>query len=198
VADGGTSTVTAANTNGPAMADGIYELHGILGLSGGVITAGPKGGDISGSAKGGNDLLASTTTGLADATTNAALRGIAYTDLTAGLLGANKLTASADGNYTTTSTTVTGPSNATGNVSVGGLIGNPMGTPNTAILSGDVSAIAKLSNTVLATAVTGAATAEAIGNAVGISGYNINILGSGTISAQVISNTSTSASTVTV
>jgi len=61
-----------------------------------------------------------------------------------------------------------------------------------------VSAIAKLNNTVLATAVTGAATATATGDAVGISGYNIHILGSGTISAQVVSDTSTSASTVTV
>ena len=198
VADGGTSTVTAANTNGPAMADGIYELHGIFGAPGGVITAGPKGGDISGTAKGGNDLLASTTTGLAEATTIATLRGIGSTDLTAGLLGANKLIASAEGDYGTTSTSVTGDSNAIGNVVVGGLIGNAFGAPSTATLSGDVSAIAKLSNTVLATAVTGAATATATGDAVGISNYNIQILGSGTISAQVISNTSTSASTVTV
>jgi len=198
VADAGTSTVTAANTNGPATATGSYGVEGILGVPGGTITAGPKGGDITGTAAGNNDLLASTTTGAAVATTDATLRGIAYTDLTAGLLGANKLTASAEGDYSTTSTTVTGPSEATSNVLVGGLIGNASGPLNTATLSGDVSAIAKLNNTVLATAVTGAATATATGDAVGISGYNIHILGSGTISAQVVSDTSTSASTVTV
>ena len=46
--------------------------------------------------------------------------------------------------------------------------------------------------------VNGSASAHASGDAVGISGYAIHILGSGIISAQVSSNTITSASTVTV
>jgi hypothetical protein len=198
LADAGKATVTATNTTGRAEANGHYDVAGITGERGATVTAGPKGGDITGTAKGSGDLLADTTTGRADATTKAELFGISHTDLFGGLLGANKLTASADANYSTTSTTVTGNADADGHVNVGALIGNAWGPPHTATLSGDVDAVAKLVNTVTATAVHGSASAHASGDAVGISGYEINIIGSGVISAKVSSDTTTSASTVTV
>jgi hypothetical protein len=77
---------------------------------------------------------------------------------------------------------------------VGGLIGDG----NTAKLDGNVTGIATLSNTVLATTVSGSATAIANSNAVGIGGYDINILKDGVITASATSNTIATANTVTV
>ena len=138
-ADAGTATVEATNTTGRAEAHGNYDVAGILGERGATITAGPLGpstnpldpvrSDIKGSASGKGVLLASTTTGRADASTHADLLGIGHTDLTAGLKGANLISARADGDYTTTSTTVTGDADADGHVSVGALIGNAWAPP---------------------------------------------------------------------
>jgi hypothetical protein len=57
-----------------------------------------------------------------------------------------------------------------------------------------VNAQATLSNTVVASTVTGAATATAVSNAVGLSGYNVTIIGSGNLIAGASSTSLTSAS----
>lgn len=77
---------------------------------------------------------------------------------------------------------------------VAGLLGHW----NSASLSGNLNASAVLTNTVFASTVTGAATANASSDAVGIYGYHVNILQSGDITASAVSNTSAIANTVTV
>ena len=57
-----------------------------------------------------------------------------------------------------------------------------------------MNAQATLSNTVVASTVTGAATATAVSNAVGLSGYNVTIIGSGNLIAGASSTSLTTAS----
>jgi hypothetical protein len=68
---------------------------------------------------------------------------------------------------------------------------------NSLTLSGNLDAIAQLSNTVTASSVTGNATASATSSVVGLSGYDVQILGSGVINASAISNSVVTASSVT-
>ena len=192
-ADMGTALLTADTVTGNATASGSFLVGGLDGEDGASIKAGPKGGDITGSAKGAADLLANTVSGDAVAETSGDLVGIRSIDLLGGQVGANQITASAEGNYLTTSTAVTGDADASSHVDVGGLIGDG----NTASLSGSIDAMASLVNSVFATTVTGSATAIASGDVVGISGYDIHILGSGSIKASVTSETTTIASSVT-
>jgi hypothetical protein len=192
-ADMGTALLTADTVTGDATASGSFLVAGLDGEDGAWIKAGPKGGDISGTARGAGDLLANTVSGDAVAETSADLVGIRSIDLLGGLVGANQITASAEGDYLTTSTAVTGDADAFSDVTVGGLIGEG----NTASLSGSIEAMASLVNSVFASTVTGSATAIASGDVVGISGYDIHILGSGSIKASVNSETATIASSVT-
>lgn len=192
-AEMGTALLTADTVTGDATATGSFLVAGLDGEDGALIQAGPKGGDISGSARGAGDLLANTVSGNAFADTSADLVGIRSIDLLGGQVGANAITARAEGDYLTTSTAVTGDADAISHVDVGGLIGDG----NVASLSGDIEAMASLVNSVFATTVTGSATAIASGDVVGISGYDIHILGSGSIKATVSSETATIASSVT-
>lgn len=192
-ADMGTALLTADTVTGNATASGSFLVGGLDGEDGASIKAGPKGGDISGSAQGGGDLLANTVSGDALALTTGDLVGIRSIDLLGGQVGANQITASAEGDYLTTSTAVSGDADAISRVAVGGLIGDG----NTASLSGSIDAMASLVNSAFASTVTGSATAIASGDVVGISGYDIHILGSGSIKASVTSETSTIASSVT-
>lgn len=192
-ADSLTALLTADTVTGDATATGSFLVAGLDGVDGALIKAGPKGGDISGSATGAGDLLANTVSGDAFADTSADLVGIRSIDLLGGQVGANQITARAEGNYLTTSTAVTGDAAANSQVDVGGLIGDG----NLASLSGSIDAIASLVNSAFATTVTGSATAVASGDVVGISGYDIQILGSGSIKATVSSDITTIASSVT-
>lgn len=199
-ASGGVAAVKATGVSGDAAAFGSFDLAGIMGQGSSSIVAGPKGGNITGQV--GTALLpgsqglvtADATTGNTTTSTVADLYGIKAINLEAGLIGTNTISALANGKYTTTSTSVTGNADAHGDVSVGGLIGSG----NTAKLSGNVSGTALLSNTVTASTVSGSATASASGDAVGIGGYSIEIIGSGAITAVANSTTVASASTVSV
>jgi len=62
--------------------------------------------------------------------------------------------------------------------------------------SGNILAVAQLTNTVTATTVYGNAVASATADAVGLSGYNVTIIGSGQLNASAISNASSLASSV--
>ena len=199
-ASGGVAAVKATGVSGDAAAFGTFDLAGIMGQGSSSIVAGPKGGNITGQVgtalvPGSQGLVtADATTGNTTTSTVADLYGIKAINLEAGLIGTNTISALANGKYTTTSTSVTGNADAHGDVSVGGLIGSG----NTAKLSGNVSGTALLSNTVTASTVSGSATATASGDAVGIGGYSIEIIGSGAITAVANSTTVASASTVSV
>ena len=84
-------------------------------------------------------------------------------------------------------------STASSNASIFGI----NGWGNSLTLSGNLDAIAQLSNTVTASSVTGNATASATSSVVGLSGYDVQILGSGVINASAISNSVVTASSVT-
>jgi len=190
--------VTATNTTGSTTANGIFNAEGIDGSVGTTglassIKAGPLAGSIFGQAASGGDVLATTVTGPAWASTYADVAGISNADLTAGLVGTNQITGSAIGRYTTTSSSVNNDSTASSDASIFGL----HGLGNSLTLSGNLDAIAQLSNTVTASSVTGNATASANSSVVGLSGYDVQILGSGVINASAISNSVVSASSVT-
>ena len=193
--DGGVSELLAAATTGPATASGSYAIFGITAPDEATasVKAGPLGGNILGRAIGEAALGSSTTTGAAETDNSAVLIGIHKVDLAAGLLGGtNSIRGLAGGVYDATSAAVTGDSTADSNVKVAGLLGHG----NTAVVDGNVSGIATLSNTVLATTVSGAASATSTSEAIGIGGYNINILKDGVITASAISNSSSTANSV--
>ena len=97
------------------------------------------------------------------------------------------------GDFDATATSVKGDSTASSDVNAYGIFGNGSDTIN---LSGGISAIAQLSNTVTATSVAGNAIASATSDTVGLSGYNVSIIGSGTLNASAISNSQSVASSV--
>jgi hypothetical protein len=190
--------VTATNTTGQTTANGYFDAAGIAGTLGTSvpatsIKAGPTGGDIKGQAASAGDVLSSTITGPASAGTYAQVSGISNADLTAGLVGTNQILGSAVGRFTTTSSSVNNDSTASSNASIFGI----NGWGNSLTLSGNLDAIAQLSNTVTASSVTGNATASANSSVVGLSGYDVQILGSGVINASAISNSVVTASSVT-
>jgi hypothetical protein len=190
--------VTATNTTGQTTAQGYFDAAGIAGTLGTSvpstsIKAGPTGGDIKGQAASAGDVLSSTITGPASAGTHAQVSGISNADLTAGLVGTNQILGSAVGRFTTTSSSVNDDSIASSDASIFGI--NGLG--NSLTLSGNLDAIAQLSNTVTASSVTGNATASATSSVVGLSGYDVQILGSGVINASAISNSVVTASSVT-
>ena len=97
------------------------------------------------------------------------------------------------GKFDSAATAVTGNATGVSNVKVNGIFGSGS-TNNTITTSGNVNAQATLSNTVVASTVTGAATATAVSNAVGLQGYNVTIIGSGNLIAGASSTSLTSAS----
>jgi len=207
----GPLNVTATNTTGESEAYGKFDAAGIEGSAGRhrgdderggshnatLIQAGPNGGNIVGQAASYGNVLATTVTGEAEAKTKSLVTGISNADLQAGLVipaggVPNVITGTAVGQYTTTSASTTGDSEAKSHADIFGLLGDH----NSLTVNGDLNAIAQLTNTVTATSVTGNATAEACGSVVGISGYDVQILGSGSITASAINNTTATASTV--
>lgn len=207
----GPLNVTATNTSGDSEAYGKFDAAGIEGSAGGhggdeerggshnatLIQAGPNGGNIVGQAASYGNVLATTVTGEAEAKTKSLVTGISNADLQAGLVipaggVPNVITGTAVGQYTTTSASTTGDSEAKSHADIFGLLGDH----NSLTVNGDLNAIAQLTNTVTATSVTGNASAEACGSVVGISGYDVQILGSGSITASAINNTTATASTV--
>ncbi len=203
--------VVASNTNGAANASGGFDAAGIIGNSpynmptegaltpttegATTIKAGPNAGNITGYAESKGSVQATTETGPAFAETGATLVGIGHANLFAGQVGSNLVAGTALGTFDTKSSATTGDASSISAVDVYGLLGDLYN--NTINLSGDLTAIATLSNTVTATTTTGNALASASGNVVGLSGYDVTIHGSGVINASAISNTVATASTVT-
>lgn len=194
------ATSTTTTTSGNAAFKVDQGAMGIMGSgamgpsaptssSGGSSIGSGLGGDIRGTGQGSASGQASTITGDALGSTHAWIAGIKNVDLKA-----TNVIASATGIYDSKALAVTGDATASSDVGVAGLIGHD----NVAKLSGNLTASAVLSNTVLATTTTGAASAMAHGNAVGIQGYDINVLSSGIINASAISTTNVTATSVSL
>jgi hypothetical protein len=194
--------ITATTTIGTANANGTFTVMGIQGLSSGGTTliAGANDGDITGNAFGGASLVASSvgnsSTGNATATVGTSnIVGIQDVDMVGGQVGTNTISGLGVGDFDVVATSVKGNANGNSDVNVYGIFdtaGN-YGTINT---SGNVSAIARLTNTVTATSVSGSATAVATSNAVGLSGYDVTIIGSGTLYAGGLAHSTSTASSV--
>jgi len=193
--------VTASTTAGAANAGGSFDTTGILGAGPlTVLTAGPNGGNIFGTAIGGAKVIASTTegaalTGIGDTNAFAAsgatdIVGIQNVNMVGGQVGTNNIVGSGFGKFDSAATAVKGDATGVSNVKVNGILG----TGNAITTSGNVNAQATLSNTVVASTVTGAATATAVSKAVGREGYNVTIIGSGNLIAGASSTSLTSAS----
>jgi hypothetical protein len=169
-----------------------------------LLTAGPLGGNVVGQAFAGLNTVA-TTTGdprsigaTADnsvAEVDAILAGIQDVDILGGMVGArNAITGSSQGVFETFASSVKGDALANSDVSAYGIRdADGDGVINT---SGGIQAIATLSNTVVARSVNGNAVAVATGSVVGLSGYSITIMGSGSLVARAESNTSSMAGSV--
>jgi hypothetical protein len=195
--------LTASTTFGAANAGGSFDTTGILGNgTGTVLTAGPNGGNIFGTAIGGAKVIASTTegaalTGIGDTNAFAAsgatdIVGIQNVNMIGGQVGTNNIVGSGFGKFDSAATAVKGDATGVSNVNVNGILG---GTANNSITtSGNVNAQATLSNTVVASTVTGAATATAVSNAVGLQGFTVTIIGSGNLIAGANSSSITTAS----
>ena len=201
--------VSAETTTGDATATADFEAAGIAkrglvtpgevetqtnGRS--LIQAGPLGGSISGQSQAGGQTSALAVSGQANASTSARLDGIDGSgglDLQAGLIGTNLVQGKANGAFETKSITVTGDATASGDATAFGILGDGMGK---ILLSGNLEAMAALTNTVMAMTTTGNASAFANTQVVGLQGYDVQILGSGTLTASAMSNTSSFASTV--
>jgi len=161
-----------------------------------LIQAGPLGGSISGVSQAGGQNSALAVSGQANASTTARLDGIDGSgglDLQAGLIGNNLVQGKATGAFETKSITVSGDAFANGDATAFGILGDGLGK---ILLSGNLEAMAALTNTVMAMTTTGNASATANTQVVGLQGYDVQILGSGTLTASAMSNTSSFASTV--
>lgn len=161
-----------------------------------LIQAGPLGGSISGVSQAGAQTSSLAVSGQANATTTARLDGIDGSgglDLQAGLIGNNLVQGKASGAFETKSITVNGDATANGGATAFGILGDGLGK---ILLSGNLEAMAALTNTVMAMTTTGNASATANTQVVGLQGYDVQILGSGTLTASAMSNTSSFASTV--
>jgi len=198
--------ITAAAVSDNATATGLFSGAGISGVDGqeATITAGPRGGDISGQVFAGANLLAATTgsatgSGGGDATATISpsnLYGIRDVNLIGGqATSANSVLGTASGDFNTTAISVAGNATGRSDVNAYGIFGGTA-APSTIVTNGGISAIARISNTVTASTVRGNATAIATSNVVGLSNTNIHIIGSGNIIGSAISNTSTIASSV--
>ena len=193
--------VTAAAVSDDATATGLFDGAGIFGVDSGAatITAGPRDGDITGQVFAGGNVVASTTGDAAGDNATATISpsglfGISNVDLIGGQVGTNSVRGTATGDFDATATSVAGNATGTSDVSAYGIFGGA--TDNSLTVSGGVSAIAQLSNTVTATSVSGNAVATATSNAVGLSDYNVTIIGNGSLTASASSQASSIATSV--
>jgi hypothetical protein len=193
----------ATTTSGLAQAGGTFDTTGILGSgSDTVLTAGPNDGSITGSAYGGARVIASSTGGNASTAISndtsfggvdsTDIVGIQNVDMFGGMVGTNNIVGTGYGKFDSAATSVAGTATGLSNVNVNGILSS--GADNSIVTSGNVNAQATLVNTVVASSVSGAASATATGNVVGLSGFNVSIIGSGNIVAGASSTTLSTAS----
>ena len=176
------------------------QAAGISGVDGGtLLTAGPSDGDVTGQALAGANLVARTigdpasttaTTDNAIATLQSStISGIENVDILGGMVGSNLVRGTAFGDFDVLAESVKGAATGSSTATSYGVF-DADGDGNIT-LSGNVRAIAQLSNTVTARTIEGNATATATGDAIGLGGYSVTIIGSGSMTASA-SNTSRS------
>ena len=200
----------ASSVSEAASVNGSFSAAGVRGSDAGagagnqtVLAAGPLDGDVQGQAIGGGRLVASSTGDAflsgrdPDATATASvlpseLVGLRDADIFGGQVGTNAVRGTAFGKFDTLATSTRGDALANSDVDAYGIFDqNGDGVIRTA---GNLQAIATLTNNVLATTVHGNATASATSDAVGLSGYTVELIGGGTLTATA-SSTAVSSST---
>jgi hypothetical protein len=202
--------VTSTTTDGTSYAKGLVDSSGIIGTDSGtnssigltqsLLTAGPLGGDVIGQSITGMAVLANTvgTVGTltydASSEMNATISGLQNVDILGGQVGVNLIKGTTTGDYDSTAITINGDAQASGIVNGYGIF--DADNDGFITTSGNIQAISNLLNTVVASSVAGSATATATTTAVGIGGYNITILGSGTLTANATGLSESTASSV--
>ena len=156
-----------------------------------MLTAGPNGGNVTGQAVAGANLVATTigdptATSATDDDATATLdsstvRGLFDVDILGGMVGTNTVNGVAVGDFDVTADSIKGAATGSSDADAYGIF-NDAGDGNIT-LSGNIDAIAQLTNTVTARTIEGTASATATGDAIGLGGYSINIIGSGVITA---------------
>ena len=120
------------------------------------------------------------------------MNGINNVAITGGQSGSNLVDGRAIGVFDTNASSTTGDAHASSHTQAKGMAGGP----NNASNNGTFYGLAELSNTVVASTVTGAASATATGSAIGIDQYNLSMAGDGVISANASVNSVASSSTI--
>ena len=198
----------ASTTSNDATAVGDFDSAGILGLdlagvgagNQTVLTAGPTDGDVTGQGLAGVNAVASTignpgTTGdnaIADLV--GSVSGIQDVDILGGMQGINTVKGTSFGDFDASASSIAGDATAASNTDAYGIFDD--NGDGAITLSGNIVAQAVLSNTVMASSVNGNASATATGDAIGMGGYDITILGSGSFTASANSSSDSDASSV--
>ena len=197
----------ASTTSNDATAVGDFNSAGILGLDltttagdGTILTAGPTDGDVTGQGLAGVNAVASTignpgTTGdNAIADLAGSVSGIQDVDILGGMQGINTVKGTSFGDFDASASSIAGDATAASNTDAYGIFDS--NGDGSITLSGNIVAQAVLSNTVMASSVNGNASATATGDAIGMGGYDITILGSGSFTASANSSSDSDASSV--
>ena len=164
-----------------------------------LLIAGPVRGDVSGQAMAVGQVTASTigrtSADTATATnTLSQLFGLQNVDIVAGLTGTNLVKGTAFGDFGVNAVSVAGDSKATSNSDVYGIF-DESGKGNIN-LSGNLNAIAQLTHNASTKSVAGKSSSDARGGAIGLSGYEVNLITSGNLVASAFSRSESSASSV--
>ncbi len=181
------------------VADGAGQ---IAGAHSGRITpaAGPTDGDITGQGLAGVNAVASTIGSLTSTTDNAianltgSVSGIEEVDIFGGMQGINTVKGTSFGDFDASASSIAGDATAASNTDAYGIFDS--NGDGAITLSGNIVAQAVLSNTVMASSVNGNASATATGDAIGMGGYDVTILGSGSFTASANSSVDSDASSV--
>lgn len=197
--------VLASTTSEDATAYGIFDSAGILGLDptgtagdGTILTAGPTDGDVTGQGLAGVNAVASTIGNAAGDNAIADLvgsvSGIQDVDILGGMQGINTVKGTSFGDFDASASSIKGDATAASNTDAYGIFDS--NGDGAITLSGNIVAQAVLSNTVMASSVNGNASATATGDAIGMGGYDVTILGSGSFTASANSSVDSDASSV--
>lgn len=195
--------VTASAVSDDATAIGVFSGSGISGIDGfeNQITAGAKGGDITGQVFAGGTVMASTIGKVIGNVAYATIQpstivGISDVDLIGGQAVSSMIKGSAIGTFNTTASSIAGDAVGLSDNNAYGIFGGSTGAADTLNVNGNVTSIAQLSNTVVANTVAGNADSTTNNSAIGLSRYEGIITSSGNLSASAINISKTIASSV--
>lgn len=108
--------------------------------------------------------------------------------------GINTVKGTSFGDFDASASSIAGDATAASNTDAYGIFDS--NSDGAITLSGNIVAQAVLSNTVMASSVNGNASATATGDAIGMGGYDVTILGSGSFTASANSSSDSDASSV--